>query len=282
MSRGGHSEHAVPWSEEEDDVLKRAVDENKHEGGKPNWEAVGAVLQQRGFINRTGKQARHRYARILNGQKKPGRNKCNICGQPKKGHSCSGTTNIVATGLSAAQIRKGRASAARRTANVNQAQPPIVAEFAAMLDAAAFSAEPTLTAEHAPAPQASRPITPMGDAASAAAPARSTVRSSSPSYGSHPASPPARTAAPPALGKNFSFFSTLAQEMASVSTPATFALFDALATDGPSKVAPPDEPTPLDLDHVKRAKFSPPHEPADTSFDGVPSLVDGNFLPAWI
>ena len=47
--------------------------------------------------------------------------------------------------------------------------------------------------------------------------------------------------APPALGKNFSFFSTLAQEMASVSTPATFALFDALATD--AKVAPPDEPT---------------------------------------
>ena len=110
----------------------------------------------------------------------------------------------------------------------------------------------------------------------AAAPARSgersTVRSSSPSYGS--------PVAPPALGKNFSFFSTLAQEMASVSTPATFALFDALATD--AKVAPPDEPTPLDLDHVKRAKFSPPHEPADTSFDGVPSLVDGNFLPAWI
>ena len=275
MSRGGHSEHAVPWSEEEDDVLKTAVDENKHEGGKPNWEAVGAVLQQRGFINRTGKQARHRYARILNGQKKPGRNKCNICGQPKKGHSCSGTTNIVATGLSAAQIRKGRASAARRTAKVNEAQSPIVAEFAAMLDAAAFSAEPTLAAEHAPAPQASRPITPSGDAASAAAPARSgersTVRSSSPSYGSQPA-----------LGKNFSFFSTLAQEMASVSTPATFALFDALATDGPSKVAPPDEPTPLDLDHVKRAKFSPPHEPADTSFNGVPSLVDGNFLPAWI
>ena len=45
---------------------------------------------------------------------------------------------------------------------------------------------------------------------------------------------------------------------------------------------PPDEPTPLDLDHVKRAKFSPPHEPAEASFDGVPSLVDGNFLPAWI
>ena len=276
MSRGGHSEHAVPWMEEEDDVLKTAVEENKHEGGKPNWEAVGAVLRQRGFINRTGKQARHRYARILNGQKKPGRNKCLVCGQPKKGHSCTGSPSIAATGFSAAQIRKGRASAARRTAKVNEAQSPIVAEFAAMLDAAAFSAEPTAAAEHAPAPQASRPITPMGDAASAAAPARSgersTVRSSSPSYGS--------PVAPPALGKNFSFFSTLAQEMASVSTPATFALFDALATD--AKVAPPDEPTPLDLDHVKRAKFSPPHEPADTPFDGVPSLVDGNFLPAWI
>ena len=267
MSRGGHSEHAVPWTEEEDDVLKTAVKENKHEGGKPDWEAVGAVLQQRGFINRTGKQARHRYARILNGQKKPGRNKCNLCGQIRKGHSCTGTTNIAAAGLSAAQIRKGR----RYTGQ--ELQSPIVAEFAAMLDASAFSAEPTLAAEHAPAPAASRPITPMGDAASAAAPARSTVRSSSPSYGSQPASPPA-------LGKNFSFFSTLAQEMASVSTPATFALFDALATD--AKVAPPDEPTPLELDHVKRAKFSPPHEPAGTSFDGIPSLVDGNFLPAWI
>ena len=52
------------------------------------------------------------------------------------------------------------------------------------------------------------------------------------------------------------------------------------ATD--AKVAPPDEPTALDLDHVKRAKFSPPHEPADTSLADVPSLVDGNFLPAWI
>ena len=148
-----------------------------------------------------------------------------------------------------------------------------------MLDAAAFSAEPTAAAEHAPAPQASRPITPMGDAASAAAPARE----SGPPYARRRRRTARRRAArPPALGKNFSFFSTLAQEMASVSTPATFALFDALATDGPSKVAPPDEPTPLDLDHVKRAKFSPPHEPADTSFDGVPSLVDGNFLPAWI
>ena len=263
---------AMPWSEEEDRVLKAGVEETTGENGTKDWEAVGTLLQQAGFF-RTGKQARHRYARILNGQKKPGRNKCLICGQPKKGHSCSGSPSIVATGLSAAQIRKGRASAARRTANVNEAQSPIVAEFAAMLDAAAFSAEPTAAAEHAPAPQASRPITPMGDAASAAAPARSgersTVRPSSPSYGSQPA-----------LGKNFSFFSTLAQEMASVSTPATFALFDALATD--AKVAPPDEPTPLDLDHVKRAKFSPPHEPADTSFNGVPSLVDGNFLPAWI
>ena len=263
----------MPWSEEEDRVLKAGVEETTGENGTKDWEAVGTLLQQAGFF-RTGKQARHRYARILNGQKKPGRNKCNICGQPKKGHSCTGfAANIAATGFSAAQIRKGRASAARRTAKVNEAQSPIVAEFAAMLDAAAFSAEPTLAAEHAPAPAASRPITPMGDAASAAAPARSTVRSSSPSYGSQPASPPAP-------GKNFSFFSTLAQEMASVSTPATFALFDALATD--AKVAPPDEPTPLDLDHVKRAKFSPPHEPAGTSFDGVPSLVDGNFLPAWI
>ena len=257
----------MPWSEEEDRVLKAGVEETTGENGTKDWEAVGTLLQQAGFF-RTGKQARHRYARILNGQKKPGRNKCNICGQPKKGHSCKGPTD--GTGLSAAQIRKGR----RYTGQ--EPQSPIVAEFAAMLDAAAFSAEPTAAAEHAPAPQASRPITPMGDAASAAAPARSgersTVRSSSPSYGS--------PVAPPALGKNFSFFSTLAQEMASVSTPATFALFDALATD--AKVAPPDEPTPLDLDHVKRAKFSPPHEPADTSFGGVPSLVDGNFLPAWI
>ena len=258
----------MPWSEEEDRVLKAGVEETTGENGTKDWEAVGTLLQQAGFF-RTGKQARHRYARILNGQKKPGRNKCNICGQPKKGHSCKGPTD--GTGLSAAQIRKGR----RYTGQ--EPQSPIVAEFAAMLDAAAFSAEPTAAAEHAPAPQASRPITPMGDAASAAAPARSgersAVRSSSPSYGSQPASPPA-------LGKNFSFFSTLAQEMASVSTPATFALFDALATD--AKVAPPDEPTPLELDHVKRAKFSPPHEPADGSFDGVPSLVDGNFLPAWI
>ena len=263
----GHHAFAVPWSEEEDRVLKAGVEETTGENGTKDWEAVGTLLQQAGFF-RTGKQARHRYARILNGQKKPGRNKCNICGQQKKGHSCKGPTD--GTGLSAAQIRKGR----RYTGQ--EPQSPIVAEFAAMLDAAAFSAEPTLTAEHAPAPPASRPITPMGDAASAAAPARSgersTVRSSSPSYGS--------PVAPPALGKNFSFFSTLAQEMASVSTPATFALFDALATD--AKVAPPDEPTPLDLDHVKRAKFSPPHEPADGSFDGVPSLVDGNFLPAWI
>ena len=254
----------MPWSEEEDRVLKAGVEETTGENGTKDWEAVGTLLQQAGFF-RTGKQARHRYARILNGQKKPGRNKCNLCGQIRKGHSCTGTTNIAAAGLSAAQIRKGR----RYTGQ--EPQSPIVAEFAAMLDAAAFSAEPTAAAEHAPAPQASRPITPMGDAASAAAPARSgersTVRSSSPSYGS--------PVAPPALGKNFSFFSTLAQEMASVSTPATFALFDALATD--AKVAPPDEPTPLDLDHVKRAKFSPPHELAD-----VPSLVDGNFLPAWI
>ena len=271
----------MPWSEEEDRVLKAGVEETTGENGTKDWEAVGTLLQQAGFF-RTGKQARHRYARILNGQKKPGRNKCLICGQPKKGHSCRSATDIVATGLSAAQIRKGRASAARRTANVNEAQSPIVAEFAAMLDAAAFSAEPTAAAEHAPAPQASRPITPLGAAASAAAPARSgdrsTVRSSSPSYGSQPA-------APPALGKNFSFFSTLAQEMASVSTPATFALFDALATD--AKVAPPDEPMPLVLDDLERTRFSPPYDPFSSSgesmvVDEVWDANSGTYLPAWI
>ena len=110
-----------PWSEEEDRVLKAGVEETTGENGTKDWEAVGTLLQQAGFF-RTGKQARHRYARILNGQKKPGRNKCLICGQPKKGHSCSGSPSIVATGLSAAQIRKGRASAARRTAKVNEAK----------------------------------------------------------------------------------------------------------------------------------------------------------------
>ena len=98
----------MPWSEEEDRVLKAGVEETTGENGTKDWEAVGTLLQQAGFF-RTGKQARHRYARILNGQKKPGRNKCLVCGQPKKGHSCSSRpTDIVATGLSAAQIRKGR------------------------------------------------------------------------------------------------------------------------------------------------------------------------------
>ena len=75
----------MPWSEEEDRVLKAGVEETTGENGT-KIRGSRTLLQQAGFF-RTGKQARHRYARILNGQKKPGRNKCNICGQPKKGHS---------------------------------------------------------------------------------------------------------------------------------------------------------------------------------------------------
>ena len=266
----------MPWSEEEDRVLKAGVEETTGENGTKDWEAVHAPAA--GRLLPHGKQARHRYARILNGQKKPGRNKCNICGQPKKGHSCSGSPTIVATGLSAAQIRKGRAPAARRTANVKEAQSPIVAEFAAMLDAAAFSAEPTLgrrararapgvAAHHADGRRRER-----GGPARWRAVHRTLVVAVVRLPSGSPPGPRPRQELLVLLDARAGDGERL--------DARRVALFDALATD--AKVAPPDEPTPLDLDHVKRAKFSPPHEPADTSFDGVPSLVDGNFLPAWI
>ncbi len=92
------------WTYDENRVLLGAIEQFSN--GKIVWDVVGKVMKDAGF-ERTGKMCRHRYGRIVKGQTKPGVNRCNICGQRRKGHTCTGAP-VQPGVLSTAQIRKGR------------------------------------------------------------------------------------------------------------------------------------------------------------------------------
>ena len=73
------------WTYDENRVLLGAIEQFSN--GKIVWDVVGKVMKDAGF-ERTGKMCRHRYGRIVKGQTRPGVNRCNICGQRRKGHTC--------------------------------------------------------------------------------------------------------------------------------------------------------------------------------------------------
>ena len=92
------------------------------------------------------------------------------------------------------------------------------------------------------------------------APAGGTVRPPSPPYGFQPVPPPVLPVPSP-------------QRMPSIPLDA---MDPSMGTFG-TTIAPPDEPTPLDVDHLERTRFSPPHDPfapsdGESMFEGRPSF----------
>ena len=261
----GEDEGGRPWAPWEDELLMSAVEPYRTANINVNWADVVGRLHE-GGSRRTVSKARNREIRIKKG---PGRNNCKICGQKRRGHTCTGrpgppktpkvAMNAAASSGSVALPSTSGASAraaARPTTPTHHAwnghranlrddvpqSPPAPpgspanfgdAPLAAPTPAAAFSETPTAAAGRAPAPRRSST---SGAAARA-----------SPAFNGQPAS---------RVG------GTLVDD-------------DGAATPDP----PPDEPMPLvlDVDHLERTRFSPPHDPfassdGESMFEGRPSF----------
>ena len=105
------------WTYDENRVLLGAIEQFSN--GKIVWDVVGKVMKDAGF-ERTGKMCRHRYGRIVKGQTKPGVNRCNICGQRRKGHTCTGAPPST---WRTARLRR-RKLLLRRRARLRRREPP--------------------------------------------------------------------------------------------------------------------------------------------------------------
>lgn len=305
-SDAGDDPSVGTWDAWEDERLLAAVAKFRDKNNKVKW---GLVLEYLGG-HRTYSQARNRLIRISKG---PGRNNCKICGQKRRGHTCTGrqgppktpkvamnAANSSGSALSAeptatavpaltpqqAAARDAAIAAADRVEESYRAElaQAAAASTAAMVEAVASNAEPTGATDLTPSPPASRPITPvpitpLGDAARTA-PAGGTVRPPSPSYGFQSVAPPVlpeeRAPALNSAEVAFVVFSVPSpQRMPSIPLDA---MDPSMGTFG-TTIAPPDEPTPLalDVDHLERTRFSPPHDPfassdGESMFEGRPSF----------
>ena len=113
----GDNKTSVKWTAVEDVALVQLVRDGVKD--RDGWMGVGTELQRLGFrlhnrsgsaltAREAGNQAKDRHARIMRGElgrlnpdePKPGEkrtwNVCQICFQPKKGHSCTGPTDGTA------------------------------------------------------------------------------------------------------------------------------------------------------------------------------------------
>lgn len=83
------------WTFDEDQVLLQAVQAEINANRRPSWKQIASKVSP----VRTGQDCRCRYRRILNGQKRRemGRsgNKCQSCGQLRRGHSCPGRAPVL-------------------------------------------------------------------------------------------------------------------------------------------------------------------------------------------
>ena len=83
------------WTFDEDQVLLQAVQAEINANRRPSWKQIASKVSP----VRTGQDCRCRYRRILNGQKRRemGRsgNKCQTCGQLRRGHSCPGRAPVL-------------------------------------------------------------------------------------------------------------------------------------------------------------------------------------------
>ena len=296
----GEDEGGRPWAPWEDELLMSAVEPYRTANINVNWADVVGRLHE-GGSRRTVSKARNREIRIKKG---PGRNNCKICGQKRRGHTCTGPPKTPKVAMNAANS-SGSALSAEPTATAVPALTPeeaaardaaiaaadraeewyravlahreveaeeAAASSAATLEAVASSVEPSAATDLTPSPPASRPttpvpITPLGDAARTA-PAGGTVRPPSPSYGFQSVAPPVLPEErAPALNS-----AEVAFVVFSVPSPQRMpsipldAMDPSMGTFG-TTVALPDEPTPLalDVDHLERTRVSPPYDPCASS-----------------
>ena len=82
----GEDEGGRPWAPWEDELLMSAVEPYRTANINVNWADVVGRLHE-GGSRRTVSKARNREIRIKKG---PGRNNCKICGQKRRGHTCTG------------------------------------------------------------------------------------------------------------------------------------------------------------------------------------------------
>lgn len=89
--RGGAHPKARRFESDEDVALREAV-ARFVSPRLPRWTLIAEQLEQRGFEKRTAKSLRNRWLRINalptihNDQK----NRCRVCGEYQRGHSCTG------------------------------------------------------------------------------------------------------------------------------------------------------------------------------------------------
>ena len=234
---GGAHENMKAWSPEEDTLIIAM-----HESEGPKWSKIVQRLP-----GRTVSSVRNRWQRIEKGRKLreagvESKNRCHACGQPKRGHVCYAKLNggpqvDVRSGLSVKPSLQGgpafgMAPPAPRT-NLKEllTNSGRTGSMSDLFKSEVFSTDSTGLFPAPPAGSAGNPLFRVDlDATAAPLAAAPPVM---PGF----AAPPA--AGPPALGKNLSFFSSLAQEMGGLTTPRTAALFDSLATDGATNVAAP-------------------------------------------
>lgn len=79
----------APWSLDEDELLKSLVKTCVNHCGKPMWAAISEKIE-----TRNNQECRCRWKRLQDGEKckllGKCKNKCSICGMPRRGHSCPG------------------------------------------------------------------------------------------------------------------------------------------------------------------------------------------------
>ena len=86
----------VPWDLEENAILLSGVKKHTDSLGRPRWAKVAGDLP-----HRTPQEARCRFRRITDAQARRDvgeqfRNKCQVCGQSRRGHVCTGVMGMVA------------------------------------------------------------------------------------------------------------------------------------------------------------------------------------------
>jgi len=234
---GGAHENMKAWSPEEDTLII-----SMHESEGPKWSKIVQRLP-----GRTVSSVRNRWQRIEKGRKLresgvESKNRCHACGQPKRGHVCyaklNGGPQVAVGGVSVKPSIAGLGGLAGAPMANFMPPPAPRTNLKDLLTSSGrtgsmselFSTDSTGLFPAPPPGSSGNPLFKV-DLGATAAP---------------PAAAPSMMA--PALSRNQpSFFSMLAQEMSGVTTPRTNELFQSLATDGASDLAPPIKVQPSEL-----------------------------------
>jgi hypothetical protein len=97
--RGGSHINARRFVGSEDAALRQAVERALSESNTAlRWDRIVDQLEEAGFSRRTEKSVRNRYLRIT---RKPNihqpepKNRCRLCGEYTRGHTCSGPLKVA-------------------------------------------------------------------------------------------------------------------------------------------------------------------------------------------